>query len=357
MKTIKILMATTAEELKNERKELGDYIHTLNEHYHSKGIYFHLGNLLDIEPEEKMDEELCDSDLFYLIFSDKADEMIVKKFDVALQQFKEKNAPRIYTYFQKLPDGTGATESVKAFMAKLDKEIGHYYNVFLHIDSIKLNMLLELTRTRLLDGKVDIKDGKALVDGKEMLTLENVPLFKNNEEFHKLIKERDELQERMAGLASQYAADPSDIEVSQQLSDNAVRRKEITEQLHRMEKNMLEICSTIAERNSSGKPITWREKEASRYLDDGNYEGALAVLRDKNRIDDLKHAKAVKESGNEGIIGFINEDRLRIQTLEAKGRNSNTLPEIYESYEEAVKVAEEELVETHIVYEYAWFLY
>ena len=356
MKIIKILVAITSEKLKNERKELGDFIRTLNDHYHDKAIYFHLDSLLDIETEKK-DQELRDSDFFYIIFCDKADDSIVKKFDVALQHFKEKNSPRIYTYFQKLPDGSNTTESVKNFMERLDKEIGHYYSVFSHLDSIKLNMLLELTRTQVLSGKVVIKDGKALVDGKEMLSLENVPIFRNNEEFHKLIKERDELQKGMAELALKYAADPSDIEVSQQLSNNAVRRKEITEQLHQMEKNMLEICSAIAERNSSGKPITWREKEASRYLDEGNYESALAILRDTNRINDLEQARAVKKSGMEGIIGFINEDRLRIQALEAKGRNSNTLPEIYECYEEAIKVAEEEFVETDIIYEYAVFLY
>ena len=350
-------MAITSEKLNNERKELGDFIRTLNDHYHDKGIYFRFDSLLDIETEEKKNQELRDSDYFYIIFCDKADDSIVKRFDVALQHFKEKNSPRIYTYFQKLPDGSAATESVKNFMERLDKEIGHYYSVFSHLDSIKLNMLLELTRTQVLSGKVDIKDGKALVDGQEMLSLENVPIFRNNEEFHNLIKERDELQKVMTELALQYTADPSDIEVSQQLSNNAVRRKEITEQLHQMEKNMLEICSAIAERNSSGKPITWREKEASRYLDEGNYESALAVLRDTNRIVELEQARAVKKSGNERIIGFINEDRLRIQTLEAKGINSNTLPEIYECYEEAVKIAEEELVETDIIYEYAVFLY
>ena len=97
-------MATTSDELKNERKELGDYIRTLNDHYHGKGIYFRLYNLHDIETEEEKDQDISDSDFFYIIFSDEADSNTVKKFDFALKHFKEKNTPRIYTYFHKLPD-------------------------------------------------------------------------------------------------------------------------------------------------------------------------------------------------------------------------------------------------------------
>ena len=57
-------MATTESELKNERYELGDYIRTLNDHYHGQGIYFKLYNLHDIEKEEEKDQDIKDSDFF-----------------------------------------------------------------------------------------------------------------------------------------------------------------------------------------------------------------------------------------------------------------------------------------------------
>ena len=357
MKIIRIIIATTADELKSERKELGDYIRTLNDHYHNKGIYFRLENLLDIETEEEKNQELCDSEFFYIIFSDEADSNIVNKFDMALQHFKEKDSPRIYTYFQKLPDSVNASASVKGFMERLDKEIGHYYSMFLHLDSIKLNMLLELTRSQVLQGTIDIKNGIALVDGKEILSLENVPIFRDNQEFHNLIKEREELQEKRVLLAKKYAANPNDVEIDQQLTSTGVRLKEITSQLHQIEKEVLSICTTVAELNGTGKLLSWREIAACRCFEEGNYKGALAIVRDPNLEIELDQAKELSDLTQKRFSEYIRVKRLNIKGLKALGVNAKTLPEITDCYEKAVSVAEKYLVDIIIVFEYANFLF
>ena len=357
MKIIKIIMATADEKLKNERKELGDYIRTLNDHYHNKGIYFHLNNLLDIETEEEKNREVCESEYFYVIFSDEVEDEIVRKTELAFKNFKEKDLPRIYTYFQKLPDNIDATASVKRFMEKLDKEIGHYYSVFLHLDSIKLNMLLELGRSQAQQGAVAIKDGKALVDGKEMLSLDNVPVFQNNEEFHALLKERTELRKKKIELAIQYAADPDNEEVERQLSVCDERMKKITVELHQMEKEMFSICMNVADLTGSGKAMSWREKAACKCFDAGDYKGALAILSDPNLETELKQAEEVGALSSSKFSEYIRVKRLKIKGLKALGINTETLPGIYECYQEAVKVAEEYFVETGIILEYAVFLY
>ncbi len=357
MKIIKIIMATSADKLKNELKELGDYIRSLNDQYYNKGIYFRLENLLEIGTEEEQKQEVCSSEFFYIVFSNEADDSIVKKFDIALQNFKEKDNPRIYTYFQKLPDGVGAADSVRNYMERLDKEIGHYYSLFQHLDSIKLNMLLELTRTQVLNSKVEIRDGKALVNGKEILSLENVPLFRNNEEFHNLIKERDELKVKRIEFLNLCNASPDDMEADQKLTNCMNRLKEISEQLHQMEKVILSVCMDVTEIVSSGKPLSWREKEACKCFDIGDYKGALAILSDPNLEIELEQAKEINALTINRFNEYIRVKRLNIKGLKALGVNTHTLSSIYDCYEKAVQVAEEFSVETDIVYEYACFLY
>ena len=227
MKTIKLFLASSIVEFEHERKELGDYIRTLNDHYMECGsdIYIKLEVCEDLSnalakerKQEEYNKKIRESDFFYILFGKAAGEYTIEEFDVALEHFKETESPRIYTYFQKLPDGVEAADSVKRFMERLDKELGHYYSQFSHIDSIKLNMLIEITRSKAVSGKLDIKDGKALLNGKEMLSLDNVPIFRNNEELQKLREEIGALRKERAELAVKFAENPEDMDVYHKLS-------------------------------------------------------------------------------------------------------------------------------------------
>ena len=89
-------------------------------------------------------------------------EYTIEEFDVALKEFRSSGEPRVSTYFLQLPDGQSPEKSVQKFMERLDKEIGHYYSRFCHLDSIKPNMLLELTQDSVFHSTVKFQDGKAL---------------------------------------------------------------------------------------------------------------------------------------------------------------------------------------------------
>ena len=366
MKIIKLFLASSIVEFEHERKELGDYIRTLNDHYMECGsdIYIKLEICEDLSnalakerKQEEYNKKIRESDFFYIIFGKAAGEYTIEEFDVALEHFKETESPRIYTYFQKLPDGVEAADSVKRFMERLDKELGHYYSQFSHIDSIKLNMLIEITRSKAVNGKLDIKDGKALLNGKEMLSLENVPIFRNNEELHSLIKEREALKKNHAELAVRYAADPDNPDLLKQLTEGGNRLKELNGQLHQMEKNVLLICMNIADLTGSGEPISWREKAACECFDEGNYRGALAILSDPNIEEELKQAEEVGTLSDSKYSEYIRIKSLKIKGLKALGINTGTLADIYKCYEEAVKVAEDHFIDTSIIYDYASFLH
>ena len=355
---VTILVALSVTDYKDDEDELQDYIRSLNDTYIDYGLFFRLqfcDNNTDTIISE-IEKQVDNSSFYYIIIGNEAGKTITDSFDLAYDRFLKDNKPRIYTYFQTLPEGTVVTDEVKTFMERLRKEIAHYYSRFEHIDSIKLNMLLELTRSNNLKETIDIRDGKAVVNGSEILSLENIPVFKNNDERQKYKEEIDRLKQEKARLAVEFTNDTENMDIYRQLSETAGKYQDIQNAYHEMEKSILQMCSTIAERNSSGEPITWREKKASEYLDDGDYRYALAVLRDPEREEELKRAYEKAEIVEDEFIGYINEGMLKINTLKSQGINKTTLPEIYEEYEKCVKVSKDKLTKADVVYDYAIFL-
>lgn len=158
MKYIKLFIASSIIEFAQERASLSDFIRSLNDIYVPRGIYFQLTICEDLSnavakdrKQAEYNQTIRESQYFYILFgrgSDRADDAIytIEEFDTALDQFRKAGAPKIYTYFRQLPEGESASKNVRDFMNRLDQEIGHYYSTFGNVDTIKLNMLLELTR-------------------------------------------------------------------------------------------------------------------------------------------------------------------------------------------------------------------
>ena len=364
MRIIKLFLASSVVEFEHDRRELGDYIRSLNDIYIKRDIYFELTICEDLSnaiardrKQEEYNQNIRECEYFYVLFGREAGAYTIEEFDVALQQFRESGAPHIYTYFRQLPEGQSAAKSVTDFMERLDKEIGHYYSTYSHLDSVKLNLLLELTRNPEVNSKLKFENGKALVDETPLLSLEHVPVYSKNDALQKCIAQRQRLDEELIRLRAAMLEHPEDDSLFDQRMTVSQQRNQLAEQIRQMEADILNLCSAIAERSSSGRPMTWREKQASRMLDAGDYEGALALLNDEQRQKELAQAEAIAENGLDRIRGYISENLLKIQTLKSRGITKETVPEITACYEECVRLAEKHHVELEALYEYADFLY
>ena len=366
MKYIKLFLASSAVEFEQERNELGSYIRMLNDIYAKRGIYFELtiwDNLPDAvakdRKQEECNQEIRDSQYFYVLFGKDAGEDTIEEFNVALELFRKSGAPHIYTYFRQLPAGQSASQSVKDFMERLDQEIGHYYSMFSHLDAVKLNILLELTRNSDLNSNLKFEDGEAKLDGKPILALGNVPIYSKNEELQKRVAEKQRLDEEFADLRVAMITAPEDEELFSRVMDVSKQRNQLSDQIHQMEMSILNLCSTVSEMNASGRPLSWREKKAVQLLDAGNYQGALAILNDVQRQKELEQAKEIEKNGLDRIRGYISENRLKIETLTSQsvtGVTIQTISELDACYEETVKLAEEYRIELDVLYDYADFL-
>ena len=364
MKYIKLFLASSAVEFEQERNELGSYIRMLNDIYTKRGIYFELtiwDDLLDTVAKDRIQEEcnqeIRDSQYFYVLFGNNAEENTIEEFNVALKQFRKNGAPRIYTYFRQLPEGQSVSQSVKDFMERLDQEIGHYYSMFSHLDAVKLNMLLELTRNSDINSNLKFEDGEAKLDGKPVLDLKNVPIYSKNEELQKQMAEKRRLDEEFADFSVAALKEPENEELSSRLRKISKQRNRLSDQIHQMERDILNLCSKISETNASGRPLTWREKRAVQLLDAGNYRGARAILHDPQRKKELEHDEEADKNVQDRIRGYISETRLDIQILKAQGITTQTIPELEAYYEETVQLAEKHRIELDVLYDYADFLW
>ena len=359
MKTIRIFLASSITEFSRERMELEAFVNNLNKTYVKRGIFFELivcedlsNSLQGTRMQESYNAEIRNSQYFYVIFGRKAGAYTIEEFEVALESFRSKGMPRVYTYFQTLPEGQVPEQTVQDFMQRLDAELGHYYSRYNHIDTIKLNLLMEMCRDPQVGGELTLENGRASMDGDVMMTMENIPLFSKNEAVQKLIREQKELEQEFADLAALGSS-----EAAQRLRlRNSARRNEIAEQLHAMETDMLGLCRQIEQNRQLGKKLNWRETKALELVDAGDYEAAKSILRDNQWQAEVSRAEKLISGTEEVIRQYISGQKALIRMLKATGINTESEKEIMGIYETVCSLAAKHRTETDVLYDYADFL-
>lgn len=368
MKFIKLFIASSIIEFAQERASLSDFIRSLNDIYVERGIYFQLIICEDLSnavakdrKQAEYNQAIRESQYFYIIFgkgSDRADDAVytIEEFDTALDQFRKSGAPKIYTYFRQLPEGESASRNIRDFMSRLDQEIGHYYSTFCSVDTIKLNMLLELTRDQTVGGTVKIRDGMASVDGHEMFSVQDIPLYSKNETVQKLLAQKAQLENEMSKLALEYAKDPAGGSMQRLLANSEMRNK-ITEQLHALEMDVLELFNQSQEKRQAGQVLDRRELDALRMIDEGNYAGAKILLEDPVWKEEIRRAEEVIGAKNAEIRKYISGQRTLISAYKAEDNTAETAQKILAVYEDIAALAEKHRVGPDVLYDYASFLY
>ena len=363
MKYIKIFIASSLSEFRQQRYELGDYIRSLNDIYVRRGIYFELVLSEDLpnmlaagRKQDELNQIINDCQYFYILIGRRAGGASLEEFDTALKKQRESGLPHIYTYFYQSEDGRTPEQSTIDFMEMLDKKLGHYYSFFDNIDSVKLNLLIELARDESVGSSLTIRDGYALAEGKSILPLERIPVFGRHEELQRMLAEKEETEARLLGLRKRLLSCPDDEDTFGELLAAAQRRDELASLIRQIETDILNLCTTIRARSGDGKPMSLREKEAGHLLDLGDFDGALRILRDEQRKKELEQAEQVVANGQDRIAAYISENRLQIQALKSKGITEKTIPEIQKCYEENMGLAERHHICTDVFYDYACFL-
>lgn len=370
MKKIKIFLASSIEDLKLDRLEIGNFFNELNDIYLNRGIYF---SLIKCENYEKAmaqlgkqlqyDEEIRDSELVFFLFFTKVGDYTRHEFEVARQSFAKVNKPKIVTYFKTAEDSTEVGSEIKAFMKMLDAEFKHYYNTYGTIDTLKLGMLMQIKLMNLDNSVLEINDGEIMLDGKIIIDSRNIPMFDKDIGMIKLRQKLEEATDEFYKLREEVDKNPKDRVVYRKFSDVASQRAKFREELYQAEKNRLKFIEEMYKNINKGN-LSQRQIEGYRLMEKGDVEGALEVLAVDEIMEEVHHNEEallkIQEMESEIKVRLqrnVDELMQRAEVLQAGFVTSETAKEIRDVYEKIYCIVMRNELSQEVLIYYAFFLH
>ena len=365
MKKIKIFLGSSIseEKLNIDRVYVGDFIRQLNDTYIDNGIYFSLVKCEDYDnaiaaggKQSEFDREIRESELIFFLFFKKVGDYTRHEFEVALDSFNTSNKPKIITYFKYVNTPDEAGEEIKTFMTLLDGELKHNYNTYNHIDALKLGILMQIKLMKLDASEIKLRDGAVLLNGQRIVTAENVPILRGNETLMELTRKKKELTEALNACRAAYLADPTS-ENENAFVNTSAELNAVSKQLTEIEKSVIEFLSSIAEKTSEGKILTYRYKQALKYYNQGDFATAQKIFYEEESFAERERTRTIGNMLREEAEGYVNENSLLIESLKMQGLTTERVDEIISKYEDSMQWIEDyNLNDKSAMYDYASFL-
>ncbi|MBP3381855.1 MAG: tetratricopeptide repeat protein [Clostridia bacterium] len=354
-KIIKIFLASSLVELKAERLELENFIRNVSDRCEEK-YDVKIQPLLceNFDPamangrkQEEYNALIRGCDVCFFIFFTKAGAYTVEEFKVAYEQFSQTKKPTIYTYFKEL-DAQTAEQSLLDFMDMLDKTLGHYYNSFSHLDTLKCRVLQYIFLSEMDFVCIDTKENTCFVDGEAMLCLDNVAEFQNNKPLQNILTELEQAERQCAALKD------SDDTAAYASAYNKCRQ--LRQKAEELRKSIFDFSLGIL-RDTVHGTVTKRQLQAFQYLEKGDLQSALNTLSLADMKNDfLQEQKMIEDAHRTSVVNFLREIKTRIRLLAIAYENTNRFAEMEEAFLAAVPLALQEKTELDILAAYMDFL-
>ena len=361
-RTIHMFLASSITDMKEDRLAIGDFINQLNNIYNSQNFYIHLHKCEDESEnhamakggaQKSLNEEIRESDLCFVLFWHKAGDVTEQELRVALDEFELKNNPKIVVYFKNLSEGESLTDDVRRVMEDIDQKYLHYHREYSHIDSLKLGIITQLQVHGFLRVDMKVEDEQITVSGHKVVSTEHIPVYSENENYHRLVEECRSTEEECARLLQKYSEDRNDKKLYFKYLSAIKERERLQSELTEVANGILNIGMEITKTISTSAP-TERICEAIQCFDRGDYEGVLWILPPDEIDKYFLQANILEEKANMKRQRGIDEYRLRILALEAQGK----WQEVHDTYERIIKqVKGHQAMPKTIMLEFARFLY
>lgn len=156
---------------------------------------------------------------------------------------------------------------------------------------------------------------------------------------------------------------PDDATIKKSIEDNVRERYQLQKRLKEYEENMYELCRKAESMRHSSSSLSWRQREALKFVDLGDYENALRILQDsiwseekEQAKDKLRQIEIAKEKSLDVIRDYISGKRLLITTIAFSGITEEQEEQIIDIYQDIVPDVLTYEIQLETVYEYACFL-
>ncbi len=188
MKVIKIFLASSINEFKKERNELGRFILGVNNLNIEKGIYCHLELCENYDSsisarkrkQDDYNEFIKGSDAVFVLFCEKAGDYTVEELKLAKNCFRENGKPKVYTYFKNF-DENHLTDEVRKAYELVKDEYKHFFGIFESIASIEVDILRVMYEIVSDDNlRLKEKDGILYIGYEPIMNINELDYIKNN---------------------------------------------------------------------------------------------------------------------------------------------------------------------------------
>jgi hypothetical protein len=293
MKKIKIFLASSIHDLREERDEISSFITRTLKKAFGHAVEFDLemceddtGILSKTRKQDLYNQYIRESDYLYILFWHDAGEFTVEEFHAAYEHFEKTDKPHIIPFVKILSEGDKGTEALETFIRYMREELQHYYVEFRHVDTVKLRILLALAQDPELHMTVELKDAQVLVNNQELtdeqdraaISVENIPFYRNHEGINRLRAEIAELEEQKAAARLAVLQTPDDQGALDKVYAISARWNQLQEELHQYEMQLLETSMRLTKLTADGSYVTPRTKQAIELFEAGNLKEALTVL-------------------------------------------------------------------------------
>ena len=326
METIKIFLASS-EELDYYRMAFGNLVRRLDNMYEKRGVRIKLFEWEDYDAsynDRRKQDEYNDfarkSDLFIALFYTKANKFTVEEFNVALDEYKHYNHPKIYVYCKDLQKKEPSTELI-AFKKKLSEEMGHCWCRYDNRESMQFHFVMQL---QLMEsnwvGEMRVQDGNITLDGLQVAKMDKLLFAATNEDYLKMSEELSKLPEKIENARLRLYNDPDDEDLINDLQDKLDRYNKLKEDFSTHQQLLFQTAKRVA--RLQGEMITKRTHRAMDALNEGKVRYAIEILEiaeeDANRnLNDYKQSKVVTEQKRQNVIFSIEELLLKASSVMA----------------------------------------
>lgn len=237
MKKIKIFLASSLNELSAQRNELARFILGVNNNLIDEGLYVDLQLCEELDPafvlSRKQDEYnayIQNADYVFFLFLSHVGQYTKEEFEIAYAHFQQHQTPHILTYFYREHVTDTDSESGQ-FAEELSKKYGHYYCICNNLETIKLALLLQISKCFSTQKQVTLKNGRICLNDVDYLSMQQTDVIAGNLEYQKIVDELNALMSKIELLANERPL-PEDllIEYNKQKDDLLSQKLSIEEQ-------------------------------------------------------------------------------------------------------------------------------
>ena len=318
--TIITVFLGSSEELAEDRTGIGDFFGQLNDIYVQRGVYLNLIKWEWDDPrrQDEYEQRIRESTLCFFLFFTRLGQHTLEEFETALAAYHLNGTPKVITWFRQVPDGKTATDELREFAERLDKELGHFWNPYVTFDTLKLGIVTQI-QLHGLDLPITIEDDQAMLSGISVVNLNNVPSYQGTLIIQDLKTRLARIRPEFGRLKALFAQSHNDPAMLTEYDPVATEYNALMEQLEKAQRAYLERLERNAKETTSGRVLSQRLIDAYRLYDLGDVEAALTVL---NR------AEIMAEVNQQRLADQIRQAEEQARQAEAQVRYRNNRDEL-----------------------------